>query len=85
MRVSFVVPAFQNERSVGDVVRGLREAARELAAVTEPPVLVVDDGSTDTTAEQAREAGALVLAHAHNRGKGRALLSGFARALELGA
>jgi hypothetical protein len=79
MRVLAVVPAYQAERTIGAVVRGLRT---ELGP---EPVVVVDDGSTDATANEAERAGALVVRHAENRGKGAALASGFARALELGA
>jgi isopenicillin-N N-acyltransferase-like protein len=79
MRVLAVVPAYQAERHVAEVVRGLR------AELGDTPVIVVDDGSTDRTALAAEEAGAIVVKHATNRGKGAALRSGFARALELGA
>ncbi|HEV8547670.1 MAG TPA: glycosyltransferase family 2 protein, partial [Polyangiaceae bacterium] len=79
MRVLAIVPAFQAERSVGAVVRSLR------AALGDEPVLVIDDGSTDGTTREAEAAGALVVRHAKNRGKGAALVSGFRRALELGA
>jgi glycosyltransferase involved in cell wall biosynthesis len=71
-----LVPAFDAERTVADVVRG---ACTEAAHV-----LVVDDGSTDATAARAAEAGAEVLRHAGNRGKGAALKTGLARARELG-
>ncbi len=49
-----------------------------------PTIIVVDDGSADTTASLAREAGALVIQHPHTRGKGAALNSGCRRAHELG-
>jgi glycosyltransferase involved in cell wall biosynthesis len=48
-------------------------------------VIVVDDGSTDATSEQARRAGADVVRHSRNLGKGAALRSGLRRAAELGA
>lgn len=79
VRVLAVVPAFQAERSVGGVVRGLR------AALGDEPIVVVDDGSTDATAHEAEAAGAVVVRLPSNRGKGAALRSGFARAAELGA
>ena len=69
-----VLPAFQCERTVGEVVCGL---AARLARV-----VVVDDGSSDATAEAARTAGAEVHRHERNRGKGEALQTGIARALE---
>src|SRR5262249_38075164 len=69
-----VVPAYQAERTIGDVVRGVRAAGLER-------VLVIDDGSRDATAGVAAQAGASVLKHAANRGKGEALWSGFRAAL----
>ncbi|HTQ08111.1 MAG TPA: C45 family autoproteolytic acyltransferase/hydrolase [Polyangiaceae bacterium] len=80
MPVLVIVPAYQAERSVARVVRGLRAELGD-----EARVIVVDDGSTDRTRAEAEAAGALVVAHDVNRGKGAALRSGFARALELGA
>jgi glycosyltransferase involved in cell wall biosynthesis len=64
------IPAYQAVARVGEVAR------RSLAVL--PEVLVVDDGSTDGTAEAAREAGARVVSHPANRGKGRALATAFA-------
>jgi glycosyltransferase involved in cell wall biosynthesis len=49
-----------------------------------PLVIVVDDGSTDGTGAEARAAGAEVLVHAQNQGKGEALTSGLGRARALG-
>ena len=66
-----IIPAFREAGRVGDVVRRARGA---LAAVD---VLVVDDGSPDGTAEEARAAGARVLRHPFNLGYGSALHSGY--------
>jgi glycosyltransferase involved in cell wall biosynthesis len=65
-----VIPAYQDEKHIGDIVRRTR---RQL-----DNVLVVDDGSTDQTALRAREAGAEVIVHAQNQGKGEAIKTGLA-------
>jgi hypothetical protein len=71
-----VVPAFNEQATVGLVVEGLRSCGYE--------VLVVDDGSSDQTAMRAREAGAKVLLLPMNQGVGGALRAGFKCAVELG-
>jgi glycosyltransferase involved in cell wall biosynthesis len=72
-----IVPAFDAAATVGSVVSELRAALGE-------PIYVVDDGSTDATACVAREAGALVVRHDSNRGKGEALRSGLVAAAKGG-
>ena len=72
-RIAALIPAFDAERSLGDVVRGTRDEVET--------VIVIDDGSSDRTSDVARACGAVVLRHAVNRGKGSALKTGFARAL----
>jgi glycosyltransferase involved in cell wall biosynthesis len=84
-RVAFVVPAFDAEQTIGPIVRELLSRARDSGAWNEPSVIVVDDGSRDATAERAREAGAVVLEHPENLGKGRALLLGLSHAHRSGA
>jgi glycosyltransferase involved in cell wall biosynthesis len=64
---------------------GPRIAAVVAGALAHLPVIVVDDGSNDETAERATEAGATVVRQAPNQGKGAALRAGFRRAIELRA
>lgn len=66
--VAAVIPAYHEEAHV----RGVAERAR--AQIDH--VLVVDDGSTDATAARAREAGAEVIVHPENGGKGEAIKTG---------
>ncbi len=75
-KVVAIIPALNAERTLGKVVE---DTLRHL-----PDVVVVDDGSSDRTGDVARSAGALVLRHEVNRGKGAALKTGFAWALENG-
>jgi glycosyltransferase involved in cell wall biosynthesis len=79
MRACAIIPAFQAETTVGDVVSGTLRAWPERNAV-----FVIDDGSTDQTARVARKAGALVWSHPANRGKGAALRTGLRMAFEQG-
>jgi glycosyltransferase involved in cell wall biosynthesis len=71
-----VIPCFNEAAAISEVVTGVRV---HLGAV-----LVVDDGSTDRTAAAASAAGAEVLRHERNLGKGAALQSGLRHALEHG-
>ena len=72
LRVAIVIPAYQAAPTLAAVVAGARTVA---------PVYVVDDGSTDGTGDVGRAAGATVLSHETNRGKGAALATGIAAAL----
>jgi glycosyltransferase involved in cell wall biosynthesis len=69
-----VIPAYQDEKHIGDIVRRTRERLEH--------VLVIDDGSTDQTAYRAREADAEVIVHAENRGKGEAIKTGLGHWLD---
>ena len=79
VRIAVVVPAFQAATNVGAVV------ARTLATVPAARVIVVDDGSTDGTGSAASAAGATVVRHETNLGKGAALRTGVAEAAARGA
>lgn len=75
--VTVILPAYNEEISIGSVVL--------LARYYADSVIVVDDGSSDRTAEIAKKAGAEVIVHEANKGKGAALKTGFAAADDLGA
>jgi glycosyltransferase involved in cell wall biosynthesis len=72
-KVSVVIPVYNHEQMVADVV----QRSLQLGF----PVIVVDDGSTDATRDRIKRIeGILILRHHSNRGKGAALLTGFAAA-----
>lgn len=75
-RPAVLIPTHNNAATVGTVVRG--------ALASGLPVFVVDDGSGDRAGHVAEAAGATVIAHPHNRGKGAALLTGMRAAAEEG-
>ena len=75
--VFFVIPAYNEAGMVQRVVRELRQS--------HPHVVVVDDGSSDETAVEARRGGATVVRHLVNRGQGAALQTGIEYALRSGA
>jgi glycosyltransferase involved in cell wall biosynthesis len=81
--LSVVIPAFDEEAAIADVVARVLALQPQLArrGIDGPQVIIVDDGSRDRTAEIAqRVAGVLVIRHPENRGYGAALKSGLARA-----
>lgn len=75
--ISVIIAAHNEAAAIGGVVRGVRRALETIDVGTSE-VRVIDDGSVDTTAAQAREAGALVTTLWPNRGKGVALREGIA-------
>jgi glycosyltransferase involved in cell wall biosynthesis len=78
-RVAVVVPAYDEEALIAATIAGIPSLVDR--------IVVVDDGSTDRTADRAREAGderVEVLAHDRRRGVGAAILTGYRRVLEDG-
>lgn len=72
-----VLPAYNEEASIGSIIL--------LTKLYTDNVIVVDDASSDRTAEIAKKAGAEVIVHQNNTGKGAALETGFKAAADLGA
>ncbi len=67
---SVIVPAFNEEKAIALVVDAIR------ALPHSPEVIVVDDGSTDATADAARRCNATVIRHPSNAGYGKSIMDG---------
>jgi glycosyltransferase involved in cell wall biosynthesis len=78
VRTLVFIPAWNEEASIATVVSDVCES------LPDADVLVVDDGSTDATADRAREAGAIVASMPFNQGLGAALQTGYLYALRRG-
>lgn len=78
MATGVILPAYNAARFIEQVIADIRRAKPEMR------ILVVDDGSNDSTGDVARATGVDVRTHDPNRGKGAALATGFAWALEEG-
>jgi len=74
LKVAAIIPAFNEERTIGRVVAAMKEVKKIKR------VLVVNDGSTDKTAAEAKKAGAEVLSLKTNQGKGEAMQKGVEKA-----
>ena len=74
--VSIVIPAYNEAAHVADEVNAVRRVMRESGWEFE--IIVIDDGSTDETAQKAAAAGVRVIRHPRNRGYGAALKRGIA-------
>jgi glycosyltransferase involved in cell wall biosynthesis len=82
MKLVVQIPALNEEASIEKVLSSI---PRQIAAIDEIVLLVVDDGSRDRTAELARANGAVVVSHPQNRGVGAAFRTGISKSTELDA
>ncbi|WP_407380721.1 glycosyltransferase [Methanobrevibacter sp.] len=73
-KVSVIIPAYNEENTVARVV----DVVKSVSFVDE--IIVVNDGSSDNTAQEASNAGAIVINHEVNKGKGEALHTGYKNA-----
>jgi glycosyltransferase involved in cell wall biosynthesis len=76
--VSVLIPAYNEEKAVAEIVRRVRQSLAK--AKIRHEVLVVDDGSRDRTAAEAKRAGAAVVSMGENRGYGASLKAGLRHA-----
>lgn len=82
MKLVVTIPAQNEDKTIASVVRGV---PREIEGITEVEVIVMDDGSTDQTAQFAREAGAIVVPIHGRPGLGKVFKTGQDRAMRRGA
>ena len=76
MKVCLLLPAYNESKTIGQIIQEISEFISE--------IVVIDDGSSDETAEIASASGVVCLVNATNRGKGNALRKGFVYAIEQG-
>jgi len=74
MNVSIIIPAYNEELALTALINGIRQN------VPDAEIIVVDDGSTDATAETAGQAGARVISHPYKIGNGAAIKTGMRHA-----
>ena len=74
MRVCIVIPTFNESAAIGSILQQIRKQGRE--------IVIVDDGSTDDTAQISQNCGATVLRNPKNQGKGFSLIRGLRYVLE---
>jgi len=73
--ICVVIPVYNEENIIGDLVTGIKETMKDKAEI-----IVVDDGSSDGTAKKAEDAGAVVIRHPYNKGNGAAIKTGIRKA-----
>jgi glycosyltransferase involved in cell wall biosynthesis len=83
MKLVITIPSYNEEKSLASVIT---EIPRTILGVDQIQILVINDGSTDHTAETAKQAGAdKVLSHKHNMGLAQTFRDGLNEALDMGA
>jgi glycosyltransferase involved in cell wall biosynthesis len=82
MKLIVTIPAYNEEKTIAKVIR---EIPKKIPGIRKIEIIVVDDGSTDSTASVAKRCGAIVVRHAGNRGLAKAFKTGLSAALERGA
>jgi len=80
MKLSILIPAFNEENSIGIILREIKSLDLSSCGISEKEIILIDDGSTESTVEQAIKVmpSIRVIRHVKNQGKGAALISGIA-------
>lgn len=76
--ISVIIPTFNEGEAIGNIINQIRDVVNKIDKSHE--IIVIDDGSTDNTAESARAAGAKVIQHPYNIGNGAAVKTGIRHA-----
>lgn len=82
MKVVITIPAYNEEKSIVNVIKEIKKA---MPVRHRYKILVVNDGSTDNTAQVAKKAGALVYSHPYNLGLAKTFRTEMKKCLSLGA
>lgn len=82
MKLSILIPAYNEELSISQVIQEIRTLNLSDYTITEKEIILIDDGSTDATVEKACAVipSIRVIRHIKNQGKGASLISGIAHA-----
>lgn len=79
-KISIIIPVYNEERTVAEIIQRVKNANLKKLSV-EKEIIVVDDGSTDSSGKIIKEqSGVITIAHDKNRGKGAAIRTGLAKA-----
>lgn len=82
MKLVILIPAYNEEQTIESLIESIPKTISGIETIS---ILVIDDGSTDKTANLAKTAGAIVISHNQNLGVGSAFKTGLNHALELDA
>lgn len=82
MKLIILIPAYNEEKTIGEVINNIPTS---FSGVDNIEVIVIDDGSSDKTAEIAKKNGAIVFSFPQNKGLAKAISFGFSKAVESNA